>query len=155
MDDKTTWNETLTWILMPVGRLWCRAVGKAFESLGVSLSAGAPILAVAEIGDGVRQNVVADAIGVDNAALVRSLDKLEAVGLLERRADPVDRRARTLHLTREGRALAKKLNAALATFRQQVLAQISEKDGAAAVRVLRAIELASLQSLGEAVDPND
>lgn len=150
MDDKANWSETLTWILMPVGRLWCRAVGKAFESLGVSLSAGAPILAVAELGDGVRQNVVADEIGVDNAALVRSVDKLEAAGLIERRADPLDRRARTLHLTEAGGVLAVRLNAALNAFRTQVLAEVSDADGEAAVRILRGIEQASLKSLGEA-----
>ncbi|MGY0619354.1 MarR family winged helix-turn-helix transcriptional regulator [Lysobacter sp. A378] len=150
MDDKANWGETLTWILMPVGRLWCRAVGKAFESLGVSLSAGAPILAVAELGNGVRQNVVAEEIGVDNAALVRSVDKLEAAGLLERRADPLDRRARTLHLTEAGDVLAVRLTEALDTFRAQVLAEVSDADGEAAVRVLRGIEQASLRSLGEA-----
>lgn len=53
------------------------------------------------------------------------------------------------------RALAKKLNTVLAAFRQQVLAQISEKDGAAAVRVLRAIEQASLRSMGEDTEDGD
>jgi MarR family transcriptional regulator for hemolysin len=141
------WDADLTWILMPVGRLWCRAVGVVFERMGVTLSEAAPILAMAKLGDGARQNVVAEQVGVDDAALVRSLDKLEGAGLIERRVDVADRRARTLHLTSEGRALAKRLDVALTAYLEQVFAQISDADGQAALRVLRAIETASLQTL--------
>lgn len=149
MDDLNPWNSDLTWILMPVGRLWCRAAGVAFERMGVTLSAAAPILSVARLGDGVRQNVVAEQIGVDNAALVRSLDKLEQASLIERRVDAADRRAKTLHLTKTGRALAKKLDVALNTYLKQVFAQVSDADGEAALRVLRMIETASLKTLDE------
>lgn len=143
------WDASLTWILMPVGRTWCRAVGVVFERMGVTLSEAAPILTVARLGGGVRQNVVAENIGVDNAAVVRSVDKLEAAGLIERRVDPGDRRARTLHLTRSGQALAKKLDVALTAYIAQVFAQVSDADGEAALRVLRALEATALQTIGE------
>ncbi len=149
MANMNEWEVDLTWILLPVGRLWSRAVGVVLERMGVTLSEAAPILSVAKLGDGARQNVVAEQIGVDNAALVRSLDKLEAAGLMERRIDVADRRARTLHLTRTGRALAKKLDAVLATYREQVFAQVSDADGAVALRVLRALEAATAQTLDE------
>ena len=44
---------------------------------------------------------------VEPMAMVRILDRMEADGLLERRPDPDDRRARRLHLTREGQAAAR------------------------------------------------
>ena len=134
---------------MPVGRLWSRAAGAVFERMGVTLSAAAPVLTIRKLGDGARQNAVAELIGVDNAALVRSLDKLEEAGLIERRVDASDRRARTLHLTRAGRALAKKLDAALTAYHQQIFAQIGEADGQAALRVMRTIEAAALRTLDE------
>jgi MarR family transcriptional regulator for hemolysin len=143
------WNETLTWMLMPTGRQWCQAVGRAFEGLGVTLATGAPLMAITKLGDGARQTVIADAIGVDSAALVRSLDALEAAGLVERRSDPSDRRARMLHLTPSGRTLADKLRIILDDFRDEVLAEVSDEDGAATVRVLRAIERGTMKGRRE------
>ena len=53
--------------------------------------------------EGSSQQALADALGVHRSAMVALVDDLEARGLAERRRDPADRRAYTLHLTREGR----------------------------------------------------
>jgi MarR family transcriptional regulator for hemolysin len=112
----------------------------------VSLSVAAPVLVVARLGDGVQQKVVAYEAGIDSAAVVRSVDLLERDGLLLRKPDPIDRRAKTLHLTPKGRALARKLDKVIEKLRDELLANISPADGAAAVRVLRELERGSNQS---------
>lgn len=147
MRDETDWGSTLTWMILPVGRTWYRAVSKAFEDFGMSFSTAAPILAIAELGDGSRQNAIAEAIGVDRAAMARSVDQLAAMGLVERRRDPHDRRGRKLHLTDKGHVLATKLDVVARNIRKQALASVTANDGAAAVRVLQHLELAAEQML--------
>ena len=55
--------------------------------------------------EGLPQNVVADRLEIPQSTLVSLIDHLEERGLAERRPDPHDRRARTLHLTTSGAAL--------------------------------------------------
>ena len=65
-----------------------------------------PVLTIARAGNGMRQGVLAEELGVEGPSLVRILDQLCLGGLVERRDDPTDKRAKTLHLTAEGQALA-------------------------------------------------
>ena len=66
--------------------------------------------------------------------------RLEAAKLVERREDPDDRRAKTLHLTDGGRELVLRVNAALNDVRRRILqgATSAEIDGC--LRVLSIIE---------------
>jgi len=59
--------------------------------------------------DGRTQGELSEATFRDAPTMSRIVDGMEARGLLERRADPDDGRARRIHLTRDGRALKKKL----------------------------------------------
>jgi MarR family transcriptional regulator, transcriptional regulator for hemolysin len=49
--------------------------------------------------EGAKQNELAEALDIAPITLGRLIDKLAAAGLVERRADPADRRAHRLHLT--------------------------------------------------------
>src|SRR5574338_109192 len=51
------------------------------------------------------QAALAEAIGADKTRIIPTLDELQARGLIERRPDPADRRARLLAITEAGRAL--------------------------------------------------
>lgn len=147
MRGEEDWKLALTWMILPVGRTWYRAVSQAFEDFGMSFSTAAPILAIAKLGDGSRQNIIAEAIGVDRAALARSLDQLETCGLVERRMDPDDRRGRKIHLTDQGRSLAKRLDLVADDIRKHALASVTTEDGVAAVRVLQLLERAAQEML--------
>jgi MarR family transcriptional regulator for hemolysin len=136
------WRISLTWMVLPAGRAWQRAAGVAFTRLGLSLSAAAPLLVIARLGDGVRQRHVAEEAAIDPAAIARSVTQLEKDGLLVRRTDPTDARAKTLHLTSAGRELVAKLDGALDELRKNVLSKVSDRDGQAAVRVLLALDAA-------------
>lgn len=59
--------------------------------------------------DGLSQSDLSDATFRDRPTMSRIVDVLEKGGLVERRADPDDARARIIHLTRRGRELEKKL----------------------------------------------
>lgn len=134
------WQDTLAWMILPIGRIWYRAASRAFADFEMSFSSAAPILAIARMGDGVRHQAVADAIGVDRAALVRSIDQLQTQGLVERRVDPDDRRGRTLHLTARGREMAQHLALVARRIREEAFASVTAADGQAAIRALAELE---------------
>jgi MarR family transcriptional regulator for hemolysin len=125
--------------LQLVARAWRSRNDAALAELRLSAALAYPVLAVHRLGDGIRQHALANALGVEGPSLVRSLDALGAAGLLERRDDPADRRARTLHLTREGKRLARRIETVVAQVRAELLAGIPEADIAAATRVILAI----------------
>jgi DNA-binding MarR family transcriptional regulator len=59
--------------------------------------------------DGRTQSDLSDATFRDRPTISRILDGMETRGLVERRTDKTDGRARLIHLTRRGRDLQKKL----------------------------------------------
>lgn len=59
--------------------------------------------------EGCTQIALARVLNVQPITLGRAIDRLEADGLVERRADPRDRRAVALHLTAHSRAIVSKL----------------------------------------------
>jgi DNA-binding MarR family transcriptional regulator len=73
-----------------------RRIGEA--GLGLTPSESRTLVHAARAGT-VRQNVLAERMGVEAMTLSASLDRLEARGLIERLADPTDRRAKLVQLT--------------------------------------------------------
>ncbi len=51
---------------------------------------------------GLTQTAVAQALGTDRSAMVGAVDKLESMGLIERRTSKKDRRSYALYMTRKG-----------------------------------------------------
>jgi DNA-binding MarR family transcriptional regulator len=83
-------------------------VGEAIAGEGIVQLEYGSLIAL-EIEPGIDQRRLADAMGIDpsNASLIA--DRLEAKGLIERRINGADRRARQLFLTRKGQALWRRL----------------------------------------------
>lgn len=139
---RTLDERRLTGAMLRLTRLYRREVDRMLSAHGLSDARALPVLQIARLGEGVRQGVLAEELGVEGPSLVRILDQLCAAGLVERRDDPTDRRAKTLHLSPDGRALAVVIEAALDQLRSGLLARISDDDLAAALRVLGAFEAA-------------
>ena len=59
--------------------------------------------------EGLKQSELAEVLDLQPISLTRLLDKLAECGLIERRPDPVDRRAKRLFLTPAARLLLEKL----------------------------------------------
>lgn len=126
--------------LPPARKAWQSAAGTALASSGLSVSVATPVLLVSRMGEGVFQHVLAERIGVHPAALVRTLDQAEKADLLERRMVPGNRRIRAIHLLPAGRRVAKKLEKAVKSLRDNLLQDLPEADIATATRVLRIFE---------------
>ncbi|MBS7811145.1 MarR family winged helix-turn-helix transcriptional regulator [Roseococcus pinisoli] len=133
-------RHRLTALLLQTSRRWRRLAEQAMTEHGLSEARAAPLIWVGRLGGGVRQVVLAAHIGIEGPSLVRLLDQLEAAGLLERRDDPEDRRAKTIWLTPEGEALTERVEHVLMELRERLLQDISDADIAATLRVFQALD---------------
>jgi MarR family transcriptional regulator for hemolysin len=133
----------VTSALMLAGRQWRRLAQEALAAHSISEARAAPLVWVSRLGGGVRQVSLAAHVGIEGTSLVRLLDQLSAAGLVERRDDPEDRRAKTIWLTEEGKRLAGRIEQVLAALRERVLQDVSQADIEATLRVCQAIERAS------------
>jgi MarR family transcriptional regulator, transcriptional regulator for hemolysin len=126
--------------LLQAGRAWRREADEALSGLGLSHATAFPLLYVIREGDGIRQGVLAAFMGIEGPSLVRLLDQLETAGLIRREEDAVDRRAKTLHLTAAGRALALRAEAALAERRRAVFGDLGPETIAACLRAFARLQ---------------
>ncbi|MGP8231351.1 MAG: MarR family winged helix-turn-helix transcriptional regulator [Methylovirgula sp.] len=120
-------------------RLWRRLADSVAKVHGLSDATTIPLILVGRMGTQ-TQTALADAIGVEGPTLVRHLDHLSAMGLIERQEDPSDRRAKLLRLTASGKILLEKIEADLARLRDAAFADVSAADFEACQRVFQAIQ---------------
>ena len=142
----------LTRDLLLAGRLWRKMARHAASRHGISEAASAPLMWIGRLGENVRQNALADAIGIEGASLVRLLDELQASGLITREPDPSDRRANAVNLTERGREVLEQVNATLTALRLDVFSSLTQKDIESAIKVCKAIEAAAGSSTPGASD---
>jgi MarR family transcriptional regulator, transcriptional regulator for hemolysin len=91
--------------LMATARLVREAFDQRLQAIDLNLTQASLIAYIAEFG-ATTQTHLADHLGIGRAAIGASIDRLEQRGLVERGADPDDRRVWRVELTDAGRALA-------------------------------------------------
>ncbi|EIF32891.1 transcriptional regulator [Burkholderia sp. Ch1-1] len=146
MPNLDTLRRTVSSTLVVAARKWRRTSHGVLAAFNVSEACATPLLTASRLGSAVRQVTLADHIGIEGPSLVRLLDQLCAAGLMRRDEDPEDRRAKTVVLTEEGRAVTAKMEEELVTLRAQALKDVSRSDLEATLRVLAAFT-------GEATEP--
>lgn len=127
-------------LIARLARIWRRESDQALSDHGLSYATAIPLLVLSRQGDNVRQGVLADELGIEGPSLVRLIDLLQAEGLVERREDQTDRRAKTLHLTKAGEAKVEETNRVLRRVRASLLKDIGADELAITFEVLQRIE---------------
>ncbi len=127
--------DDLGWALGVVFRGYVKAAGAAFADLPGG-PRGYQVLAAATRGDPASQLALAQHLGVDRTVMTYLLDDLEQAGLIERRPDPADRRARRIVATTGGRELLSDLDRRLQAAEQQVLAGLEKESDRGTFRAL-------------------
>lgn len=117
-------------------RQWRRAADIHLRPFNLTEATWLPLVHIGRAPEPPRQKDLAATMSVDGSAVVRLLDNLEAAGLIQRREAETDRRAKTIHLTPRGRAIADKVESVARRIRRDALAGLSEKDIETTIRVL-------------------
>lgn len=125
-----------------VARFWRRAIDQALAENGLSQATALPLLVLSRLGGDLRQGVIAEELGLEGPSLVRILDLLVSEGLVSRREDPADRRAKLLRLTERGMAQVERIEATIATLRARFFSDLTDEELAAMVRGLTKVEAA-------------
>lgn len=103
---------------------------KAFDRRAVGLGvtrAQWKVLFRLERQPGLRQIELADMLDIEPITLSRIIDRLEEAGLVERLADPADRRAWRLHITARAKPLVEKLRSVADEMIAEAFAGIDPK----------------------------
>jgi len=98
--------------------------------------------------EGCNQSFLAQVLEVEPITLMKQLDRLEELVLIERRAAPADRRTRHLYLTAAARPLLDRIHEISADVREEALAGIGPADRKRLCEILQAMKL----NLAGAVD---
>ena len=94
-------------------------------------------LRVVCVRDGVRLSELAEALRIAPRSATEVADGLQERGLVERTADPDDRRAVRLTPTESGRRVQREVDDARAAASQELFARLSAADRAELERILR------------------
>ena len=109
-------TESVAFLVSDASRLFRRAFDARARELGVTGQQWR-VLALLTRQPGINQGTAAELLEVEPISLSRMVDRLQASGLVERRADPGDRRAWLLHLTRDAVPLVEQMR----TMAQQIV----------------------------------
>ncbi|ODU19619.1 MAG: transcriptional regulator [Sphingomonas sp. SCN 67-18] len=102
--------DPLGFLIADISRLMRRRFDERARVLGVTRPQWRLMLALSR-NEGANQGTLAELIDVEPITLCRMVDRLQESGLVERRADPADRRAWRIYLTDEARPLLDELRA--------------------------------------------
>ena len=78
----------------------------------------------------ITQLALCRAVGMDPSSMVSTIDELEARGLVERRRNPQDRRAHSLHMTEPGHELLNRARQVARESQQELLRPLSSEERA-------------------------
>jgi len=111
-----------------LARRWRRALDAHLAAAGLTATSWVPLIHLEETGGGITQKELALLVGVDGSSLVRVLDMLVREGLIERRRDENDGRARLIYLTAQGRRRVIEIRDELTRGEAQMLADLSDAE---------------------------
>lgn len=127
--------DTIGVLVSDAARLLRRRFDARARRIGVSRAQWQVLIALARH-EGINQAGLAERLEVETITVGRMVDRLEEAGLVERRADPADRRAWRLFLTARAHPILAELHEVAGEVRAEMLAGISAAEEAALRAVL-------------------
>jgi DNA-binding MarR family transcriptional regulator len=147
--DCCTLRNDLGWALGALSRSYAKAVSATFADVPGG-PRGYQVLAAAAREEPGSQLALAQHLGVDRTVMTYLLDSLAEAGLVERHADPADRRARRLVATARGRALLDELGEQLRAAEDQLLAGLDGEDRQSFRALLQRVAVHAVTALDSA-----
>lgn len=120
-------QEMIGYLIGDTGRM----IRKEFDERAREIGVTGPqwrLLAHLRRSPGIKQAPLAELLEVEPISLSRMIDRLQEAGLVERRADPNDRRAWCLHLTADCTPLVDRIYDVADALHVEMLTGISAKE---------------------------
>lgn len=139
-------------LIARVGRQWRREVDRRLQPFGLTEATWLPLVHLARAPAPMRQKDLAASLVLDGSTVVRLLDALEASGLIERREESTDRRAKVIIITSGGRSIIDQVELASQEVRDTALLGLTEAGLEGATRALALIQTnleAALERAGD------
>jgi DNA-binding MarR family transcriptional regulator len=127
------------YLLARVGRTQSMRFSERIRSLGLRPKHFAVLNAIA-LSDGASQQELGGWMGLDPSGLVGAIDELEALGFVERRRDPADRRRNVVGLTTEGTAILRRARRLVTESARELLGALDDDEMETLVALLRKVE---------------
>lgn len=132
--------ETFGFLMADISRQMRRIYGQRLQASGSTLTlAQAKVLLNVERSAGIRQVDLAELLDVQPITLARLIDQLSQAGLVERRADPADRRAYQLHLRPPATPVLESIRQVATEVQAEALQGVTPAQSAAVLAVLRTV----------------
>ncbi len=87
--------------------------------------------------EGITQRDITNKVKVENSTTTRTIDKLEKLELVERRADPNSRRSFRIYLTEKGHGLKNKILPIPVGLNKEMLSVLDKQEQAEMLRLLQ------------------
>jgi DNA-binding MarR family transcriptional regulator len=121
-------DNDLVWAIRMISGALRRAAAEAAETLPGGSRAYLVLMALAATEDKPpTQLELAGQVGLDRTVMTYLLDDLEGLGLVVRRPNPQDRRARHVILTDDGRSQLQRVRTDVAAAESRLLGELSEE----------------------------
>lgn len=120
-EDTIDYNIRKTWY--KISKMYNRTATEYMASMALGM-----IILNIDIMEGTPSTQLGPSMGMEATSLSRSLNKLEDLGVIERKADPNDKRKAVIHLTPMGmdsREVAKKV---VIDFNEAIFSQFTKKE---------------------------
>lgn len=140
-------NLRFGFLIHDVSRMRRIVVDRALKPLGITRSQWW-VLAFLSRRDGMTQTALAADLDLTKVAIGGLVDRMEAGGFVERRADERDARARRIYLTKAGQKLVATIREAVDAVESDILSVVSEDELESAGGVLLKVKTRLIELIG-------
>ncbi|HEY8603355.1 MarR family transcriptional regulator [Tsuneonella suprasediminis] len=133
-------ENSTAYLLSDSARLLRREFNVRVRSLGIT-SAQARLLLLLDRKPGENQAFYADRLEIEPITLCRMVDRMEDAGLVERQANPSDRRARLLFLTEKSRKEIARIRQVLKVLMETMLTGFSGEEESQLMGLLQRVSV--------------
>ena len=131
--------RSVGFLISQLGFFSSKAFTEALEPVGIGPREFLLMRFVAAA-EGQSQQALAERLAVPASRMVALVDHLEDAGLVERRADPEDRRVRGLHLTRKGRGALERASKIAIDYETRLCAGINREERERLIDLLQKLQ---------------
>lgn len=151
-DINSLYELTLAEKLARVSRLWKMVADRELAPLGLTHPRWTALWKLQRLGDNISQKHLAEALEIELASLMRTLNQLEEQSLITRHCCASDKRARIVSLTEQDRIMIKQMETRILQVRRQLLIHINDEELLKLGQILEQIANNALESLSEKSD---